>query len=133
MLPAQQDSLKDEFYFCTDPPSDIQHDAILRASRCFFVSSTGMLCLFQDAVALQGDVILYLSCRNHAIQPDPRTEWRLSNIGRRKPFLVRRTDVLKNGASEARRVGVSDGGTTLSSVLEPTLNINAPQMLLSTG
>lgn len=56
----KQDGVKRDFFFNTVNPQDCQHDDVIRRSRCFFYSSTGMLCLFSDESALNGTVVLFV-------------------------------------------------------------------------
>lgn len=72
----KQDEVKSDFYFHTSHPKDTLHDAIIRRSRCFFVSSTGMLCLFSDETALQGGIVLFVDSES-CIMPVGTTPFNL--------------------------------------------------------
>jgi hypothetical protein len=56
----KQDGVKRGFFFKTTNPQDCLHDDVIRRSRCFFCSSTGMLCLFSDESAFNGTVVLFV-------------------------------------------------------------------------
>jgi hypothetical protein len=56
----KQDEVKNDFYFHTSNHQDALHDEIIRRSKCFFTSSTGMLCLFSDETVLKGNIVLFV-------------------------------------------------------------------------
>lgn len=56
----KQECVKSGFFFKTTNPPDCLHDDVIRRSRCFFYSSTGMLCLFSDESSLNGTVVLFV-------------------------------------------------------------------------
>lgn len=60
VLHNEQEDVKSDYYFNTSAPSDLLHDEIIRKSRCFFSSSTGILCLFSDESLSPGEWVIFV-------------------------------------------------------------------------